>query len=310
VIYDFISDNIIVLGLALLWDTFLGEPATPLHPVVWLGRLVKLFKRFAPAQGQQRQLVYGLIGVIVSIGLVYTLTRSLVEVLQLAPAPGRWLVETYLCKSCFSLRMLAAEGYKIANQLKRRDIEAARLELRSLVSRNTAKLNDDLIIAATIESIAENTTDSFVAPLCFYALLGLPGMLTYRLVNTFDSMVGYRGTYEFLGKVAARLDDILNFIPARLTALLLILNAPLYEADSKHAWKIARRDHNRTASPNAGWTMAAIAGALHIQLEKVGYYTLGDNEGLLLTSMISQTIKAMYLVALELVAFYMLLNLF
>lgn len=293
----------------MVWDTFLGEPPAWAHPVVWLGQFVELFKRFAPTQSRQLQLLYGLIGTLGAVGAVFWLTHTLVNLLQLAPAPGRWLVEAYLFKGCFSLRMLAGVALKITGLLKRGELEAARLELRSLVSRDTSKLNENLIIAATIESVAENTTDSFVSPLFFYLLLGLPGVLAYRLVNTFDSMVGYRGKYEFLGKTAARLDDILNYVPARLTAGLFVLTAPLYSGDMAHAWKILRRDCRKTASPNAGWTMAAIAGAFHVQLEKIGYYKLGDDKGLLLPILVTHTIKAMYLVVVTLSFLYLVLNL-
>ncbi len=294
------KDTAIILLLALAWDTVLGEPPVWAHPVVWMGRIVELFKGLAPTKGQYLQLFYGLFGVLLSVGLVFWSASFLVSLLQTAPAPVRWLIEAYLFKGCFSLRMLAQVSLKIAGSVKRGDIDLARTELRSLVSRDTSKLNRDLILAATIESIAENTTDSFVAPLFFYALLGLPGVLAYRLVNTFDSMVGYRGSYEYLGKAAARLDDILNFLPARLTVLLFILNAPLYRADAVRAWKISWRDHRRTASPNAGWTMAAMAGALHVRLEKIGFYRLGDNEALLSPALVGRAVKAMYLVAIEL----------
>lgn len=205
--------------------------------------------------------------------------------------------------------MLAGVGLKIARLLKFGDLAQARFEMRSLVSRDTSRLNEDLIVAAIVESIAENTTDSFVSPLFFFFLLGLPGVVAYRLVNTFDSMVGYRGKYEYLGKTAARLDDVLNFIPARLTALLFVLNARFYDGDTAHAWRIMWRDHKRTASPNAGWTMAAMAGALHVRLEKSGHYSLGDDEHLLLPSLVPHTVKAMYLVSLELGFVYLVFNL-
>lgn len=305
----FFSDGVVVLVLALLWDTFLGEPPAWAHPVIWMGKIVELFKKYAPKQNPHLQLIYGFFGVLVAVAMVYEATYWLVILLRLAPAPGRWLIEAYLLKGCFSLRMLAEVGLKIARLLKFGDLTKARFEMRSLVSRDTSRLNEDLIVAAIVESIAENTTDSFVSPLFFFFLLGLPGVIAYRLVNTFDSMVGYRGKYEFLGKTAARLDDVLNFIPARLTALLFVLNAPFYDGDSRNAWRIMLRDRKRTASPNAGWTMAAMAGALHVRLEKNGHYSLGDEEALLLPSLVPHTVKAMYLVSLELSFVYLLFNL-
>jgi adenosylcobinamide-phosphate synthase len=150
--------------------------------------------------------------------------------------------------------------------------------LRSLVSRDRSNLTADLAAAAAIESLAENLSDSVVAPLFYYALFGLPGAALYRLCNTLDSMIGYRGRYEYLGKASARLDDILNLLPSRLTALLIIGLAPFFGGKWRNAWRIWRRDAGKTASPNAGHPMSAAAGALRIQLEKVDHYTLGDNE--------------------------------
>jgi adenosylcobinamide-phosphate synthase len=146
--------------------------------------------------------------------------------------------------------------------------------LRWLVSRDTAALDAPLLAAAAIESLAENASDSVVAPLLAYALAGLPGACAYRAVNTLDAMVGYRGRYEYLGKVPARLDDLLNIAPARLTGLLIVAAAALCGADARQAWRAMWRDHATTDSPNAGYPMAAIAGALGVRLEKAGHYCL------------------------------------
>jgi adenosylcobinamide-phosphate synthase len=129
-------------------------------------------------------------------------------------------------------------------------------------------------VAAAIQSLAENASDSFVAPLFYYSLFGLPGAWAYRAVNTLDAMVGYHGRNEFVGKFAARLDDLLNLLPARLTALLIVIAAGLAGADARGAWRAWRRDHAHTASPNAGHPMSAVAGALGVVLEKVDHYRL------------------------------------
>jgi adenosylcobinamide-phosphate synthase len=126
-----------------------------------------------------------------------------------------------------------------------------------------------------VESVAENLSDSFVAPVVWYALLGVPGAIAYRFVNTCDAMLGYRGRYEYLGKAAARLDDVANWLPARLTALLVVAAAGLLGADARGAWRAMWQHHRRTASPNAGWPMSAAAGALGVRLEKLGHYALG-----------------------------------
>jgi adenosylcobinamide-phosphate synthase len=188
------------------------------------------------------------------------------------------LLEGIALKPFFAVRMLANAGQRVREHLEQDDLAAARQALQALVSRDRSQLTAELTGAAAIESLAENLNDSIVAPLFYYLLFGLPGAATYRLFNTFDSMIGYHGPYEYLGKAAARLDDILNIIPARLTALLIIACAPLFDGKRDTALHIWRRDAYRTASPNAGHPMAAAAGALGLQLEKVGYYTLGDCE--------------------------------
>jgi adenosylcobinamide-phosphate synthase len=165
----------------------------------------------------------------------------------------------------------------VRGALSRGDLDRAqRLLGHHLVSRATASLDNGHVASATIESAAENLTDSFVAPLCFYIVFGLGGASAYRAINTADAMFGYRdGALEYFGKTAARLDDLLNLVPARIAALALVVAAALMDGRGRHAWSTMFREHGRTASPNAGWTMAAMAGALGVVLEKVGTYRLG-----------------------------------
>jgi adenosylcobinamide-phosphate synthase len=150
------------------------------------------------------------------------------------------------------------------------------LALRSLCSRDPSTLTEDELLAGTVESLAENASDSFVAPLFYYVLLGVPGAIGYRAVNTLDAMIGYRGKLETLGKFAARLDDVANWIPARLTALLFLLVGRLFGGDVSQGWRILRRDGGKTPSPNGGRPMAAMAGLLGVCLDKAGVYSLGD----------------------------------
>jgi adenosylcobinamide-phosphate synthase len=164
----------------------------------------------------------------------------------------------------------ALEGQKLT--------EARRLLSWHLVSRDTSQLNESQISAAAIESIAENTSDGMIAPLFFYVLGGLPAAFAYRFANTVDSILGYHDTeYEWLGKFPARFDDMLNFVPARLTGLFIVLSAPFYRASLTKAWNIMWRDSRKTASPNAGIPMSAMAGALGVELEKVDHYRLGQS---------------------------------
>jgi adenosylcobinamide-phosphate synthase len=187
-------------------------------------------------------------------------------------------LEALALSCCLSVRGLWQAAAGVATCLERGDLAGARLALGfHLVSRPTADLDAGEVAAAAVESVAENLTDSIVAPALMYLLFGLPGAALYRAVNTADAMIGYReGALEHFGKLAARLDDVLNLVPARLAALALVVAAALTRGAPARAWSVMWRDHGRTASPNAGWTMAAMAGALGVRLVKREAYALGD----------------------------------
>ena len=176
-----------------------------------------------------------------------------------------------------SVRGLVSAAREVAGELRRGDLAAARRAVGyHLVSRSTAELDAGHVASAAVESVAENLTDSLVAPALFFLVGGLAGAAVYRVVNTADAMFGYRlGPLEYFGKVTARLDDLLNLIPARLAGLSLVLSAGLAGESARGALASLWRDRRRTASPNAGWTMAAMAGALGVTLEKPGAYRLG-----------------------------------
>lgn len=202
-----------------------------------------------------------------------------VALVALASTLG-WLglvIEALALKSTLSLRGLAASALGVGRHLEGSDLGAARAALgRDLVSRPTATLDTGQVASATIESVAENLTDAFLAPLLFFVVFGLPGAVAYRTINTADAMIGYRdGALLHFGRVAARLDDALNIVPARLAAVLIVVAAWIAGADGRRALAAMRRDHARTASPNAGWTMSTMAGALAVTLEKRGAYRLG-----------------------------------
>lgn len=279
----------IALGLDLL-----GEPPAAWHPVVWYGKLIQRLEQAAPRKPIS-QFLYGIFMLIVAApvallpaALIHLIARRMHAVARrhghsVSCLMAVVLLEGAALKPFFALRMLAGAGREVRVHLEQEKLEAARQALQALVSRDCSQLTAELVGAATIESLAENLSDSVIAPLCYYLLCGLPGAAAYRLFNTFDSMIGYHGRYEYLGKAAARLDDILNFLPSRLTALLIIASAPLFGGKRDNAWRIWRRDAHLTASPNAGHPMAATAGALGVPLEKVGHYMLGDHESTLTT---------------------------
>ena len=262
--------------VALVLDATCGEPPNWLHPVVWIGNVAAILERYAPA-GSLPRLAYGavLAGVVVSGAALAGLAAS--RLIRRLPWPLALLSEAWLLKTTLSVRALLEAGTNVESALDARDLDAAREAARSLVSRDVSTLTAHQMTSAAIESLAENTTDSIVAPLAYYAAGGLPLAFAYRAANTLDAMIGYRGEYEHLGKVAARLDDLLNLAPARLTAALLLAAGAVAGGDVGTGLRVTRRDRGKTASPNAGWPMSAMAGLLALRLEKPGHYTLGGD---------------------------------
>lgn len=266
----------LVLGVALFIDLLWGEVPVQVHPVVWMGKLIKAGERRLPHEGPQRQLAAG--AVLVGANTLLTGLAGRLASWLFAQLPG-WLgvtVEGAILSTLFSIRMLRDEARRCCRLVEENNLPGARVALHSLVSRDTTELDASLVLAAVTESVAENTCDSVVAPLLAYLLAGLPGAALYRMVNTMDAMLGYRGRYEYLGKAAARFDDLLNWVPARVTAALFVLAAPLAGGNARQAWKIGWGNHRQTASPNAGWPMSVAAGALQVRLEKRGHYVLGE----------------------------------
>ncbi len=266
-----------VLVTALVFDMALGEPPAHLHPVVWLGRVASTVHRLAPKGHAAVEFAGSAILSAVSVGIAILGSLVLQRVLaplSCASRPLAFAAEAYALKTTLALRALLEAGETVQKALEHNDLPNARAALRSLVSRPTETLDGQLMASAAIESLAENASDSVIAPAMAYMGFGLPGAFVYRTVNTLDAMFGYRGTLEWSGKVPARLDDLANLLPSRLTALLLVI-AAVSRGGAKRAWQVLWRDHSRTASPNAGWPMSAMAGALGVELQKPHHYTLG-----------------------------------
>jgi len=245
--------------------------------VAWLGRGLALGRRTLCAGSPCRLLLAGTVLVILAVGaaavsgaLLSALAARAGLVGPLLTGVGLWLL--------LALRGLFTAAFAVRGPLASGELPRARTALAwHLVSRPTGELDAALVASGAIESVAENLTDAFVAPVVFFLVFGLPGAAVYRAVNTADAMLGYRdGALEYFGKASARLDDLLNLVPARLAGLALVAAAPLAGADGRGAWRALVRDRSRTASPNAGWTMAPMAGALGVALEKPGAYRLGD----------------------------------
>ncbi|MDV3104502.1 adenosylcobinamide-phosphate synthase CbiB [Thermococcus waiotapuensis] len=241
--------------LAFLWDLLLGEPPAKLHPVVWFGKLAGLvdsrYKRRFPA-------LDFLVGMVTALMVIAF--ALLLSFLPLAPYPLNYVLMVYLLKSSFAARSLHEHVARTVTK----DVEEKRKAVSMIVSRDVSKLDEPHLNSAAIESLAENLNDSVVAPLFYFLLFGLPGALVYRAVNTLDAMFGYRNErYEYFGKFSARLDDALNFLPARLTVLLYL---PLGMGKVIRYYRLAK------FKINSDKPIAAMGAILGVWLEKPGVY--------------------------------------
>jgi adenosylcobinamide-phosphate synthase len=275
-------DSALIFLLAFLIDMVLGEYPDKIHPTIAIGKIISYLKPKAKSTNPNDEKVNGVI-----IALVVMLVVSLPVFLLLF-----WLRQSFgsipyiivgaiLFKATFAVKGMGHYTKPIANALKNNNLAEARKWLPFIVRRDPTELNERQIISAAVESIAESTSDGITAPFFFFALFGVPGAFAYRVVNTLDSMVGYKNIEnKNIGWFSAKLDTIANYIPARLTAYLMVAASFLLGENSGESWRILQRDKGKTASINAGWTIAAMAGALDTQLEKQGYYVLGDDHGL------------------------------
>lgn len=261
----------IAIGVALLVDRALGEPPAWAHPVVGMGRYLALFKltRLPAALAFVAGALAWLLGAALVAFIALWVEGWVLTALQPWASPlrlvGAAVLIGLLLKPLLAWRMLADEALAVETALAE-SLDAGRARLSRLVSRDTARLTDTEVREAAIETLAENLNDSVIAPLFWFAIAGLPGAALYRFANTADAMWGYRDEREWCGKWAARADDLLSWLPARLTALLLM---------PPSLYRLAR-EARRTPSPNSGWPMAAVALRLGRRLTKPGVYALNE----------------------------------
>ncbi len=269
----------LTLGLGWAADELLGDPPTRWHPVGLAGLAARRLREYAPRENGARFRF----GVAVAAGLPLGAalgTSALLRAAERMHPALRLVLDAALFSSTMSLTTLLDRAGQVAFALEQGDLPHARRLLGyHLVSRDTADLDESGVAAAAIESVAENLSDGVIAPALAYALGGASGAMAYRAANTLDALWGYRDAeFEQLGKAAARLDDALNLVPARLSALAIIAAASALrrpDIDPQRALEVWFADRGRTASPNAGHPMASMAGALGVHLEKRGDYLLG-----------------------------------
>lgn len=280
-----ILSAIIILILAILLDLVLGDPSPnqpdklvfKLHPTVLIG---KFTKKIEPYFKNQNSKIEKILGVLLALIVICTFT--------IPTYFGLWVISTFisifvysfvgiiLLKMTICIKLETDWAKATAKAIEANDLQEAKKY--SHFSRREAKdLNGSQMGSAVIESMAENLIDFKLSPMISFALFGVTGAIVFRTINTLDGMVGFK-TKEHIntGWFSANLDTVVNYVPTRLTALIMVIAAAILGLDSKNAWKIARRDHKKTPSRNHGWPMAAVAGALRIQLEKPNQYILGD----------------------------------
>jgi adenosylcobinamide-phosphate synthase len=263
-----------------------------------MGKVISFLAREGKTQSHTAQFLQGVVTALVTLILFVAPVYFILLYVEGIGTAAYVIAGALLLKPAFAFRELLRTALKIKRFLVEDKLDEARFELRALVSRDTRSLSKPQLVSATVESVAESTCDSFISPLFYFLLFGVPGAIAYRAVNTMDSMIGYHGKYEYLGKFPSKLDDVLNFVPARLTALLLILAALLSGKDGRSSWQVTLEEHSKTESPNAGWPIAAVAGALNVQLEKVKHYKLGKADNLLKPETIDASLRLAQITAL------------
>lgn len=296
----------VTILLAFGLDLLLGDPQGWPHIVRLVGKIIATLERLLnrPLLSERQRLARGfLMGLALPAGLTLFLTAFLWLLFRLS-LPLWFFARLLLCWQLLALKDLADEAGAVALKLRKQGLPAARQSLSRIVGRDTAELTEEEVCKAAVETVAENFADGVIAPLFFLCLFDLPGMFFLKCVNTLDSMIGYKNVrYKDFGKVSAKCDDVLNFLPSRLAALLLLLACPFLRLDIKSAWNIFKRDRLKHASPNSGQTEAVVAGALGLQLggshkyfgQEVFKPTIGDPRRHAEASDIDLSIRLLYL---------------
>jgi len=275
-------DAVLIFLLAFLIDMTVGEFPDRIHPTVWMGKVIDYFKPKIRSESPRVEMANG---VLLGLSVILLFAVPAYLTVFLVQRFFGWIpyivVSAIVLKSTFALKCMRQYTVPIVDAIKKGDCSKARQSLHYIVRRDPTGLSERHIISAAVESIAESTTDGVTSPFFYFALFGIPGAVAFRVISTLDSMLGYKDQeHRNIGWFSASIDTIANYVPARLTATLMTLAALFLGENWKESRRILKRDKRNTASLNAGWTLAAMAGALSAQLEKPGFYKLGDGEDL------------------------------
>lgn len=274
---------------ALVLDLIFGDPKNRYHPTVWMGKLIGKSIPYVKSQNSITDKINGILLLVLLITIVSILITSLsysLKYLENLVSNGLYkilfmgasiVIVGILLKTTIAIKGMEEHASKIIDSISKNDLGGARVQLSMIVKRDTKNLDKQHVISATLESISENIVDGITGPLFYFSIFGLIGAFVYRTVNTADSMIGYKTEiFRNIGWFAANCDKILNFLPSRLTSLVMVFSCIVLKEDWKHSIHIMKRDGPKTESPNAGYPMATLAGALGIKFEKMEHYVLGD----------------------------------
>ncbi len=302
----------VIIGFIL--DLVLGDPHWLPHPIRLIGNLIskgeKAIRRLFPVT-KNGEFIGGIILTVIIATIAFFVPLLMLYFAGKVSTILKIAIHSIFCYQILATKSLKTESMKVYNQLVKNDIINARKYLSWIVGRDTERLNEEEITKATVETIAENTSDGVIAPLIFLVLGGAPLGFLYKAVNTLDSMIGYKNArYMFFGRFAAKLDDLFNYIPAILSAYIMIVAGFISGLDYKNAYKIYKRDKSNHSSPNSAKTESVCAGALKVQLAGDAYYfgklvkkqTIGDNSRTIELKDILLTNRLMYVTAILAVA--------
>ena len=295
--------------IAYVLDLIFGDPQNVVHPVQVIGKIISAGEKVLLRK--KYKFLAGAVLNIFTVSITYTSMYLISKSVKISVF--FMIIEIYLMYTIFSINSLAREGNRVYRILKEGDIEKARKDLSYLVSRDTETMDEKMIIRSTMETISENTVDGIVAPMFYMFLGGMPLAMAYKAINTLDSMVGYKNEkYMDFGKFSAKVDDAANFIPARITGILIVFASMILGYDYKNSLKIFIRDRKNHSSPNSAHSEASVAGALGVQFGgKVSYFgkeidkpTIGDKTKEFELEDIRKNIRIMYVTSfLSLVIF-------
>ena len=299
-----ILESIVVIGFAILLDLLFGDPKNRFHPTAWIGILIGTITTRMKNENYNLEKFGGIfivlipvcISIVVLLSLDFSIDLISVESLSILISIISGVV---LFKMTIAIKGMERHALAVLDSIQKNDLTQARTNLSMIVKRNTKNLDKNHILSGTLESLSENIVDGITGPMFYFAIFGLPGAFVYRIVNTVDSMVGYKTQmFKNLGWFGANCDNVLNYIPSRLTGLTIVLGSMLLGHDWKNCYEIFKRDGKKTDSPNAGYPMAAFAGALGTKFEKLEHYSLGTGEYEITSKKVKDAISLMKVTSL------------